>query len=196
MSASGEGPQLQALTHRLAECPADFLAAPRVGSNGIIDVAAVVSDLVRALGGTLLTEQEVARFRGSSDLMTKRLQITLIACWLLYDSWFRTQKRFAIPALRLLSETFGELAALVDPVAFVNDPDRREELVRLCLHALGLRPAGESEAQAADRLNTLSSVERTRVVQETRATQERVRQVREAMRKKAAEEAAAAYGRE
>ena len=55
---------------------------------------------------------------------------------------------------------------------------------------------GESEAQAADRLNTLSSVERTHVIQETRAAQERVRQVREAMKKKAAEEAAAAYGRE
>ncbi len=196
MTATTEGPDLQALTHRLSECPADFLAEPMIGSRGVVDVAAVVSDLVRALGGTLLTAAELARFRGTSDLMARRLQITLIASWLLYDPWFRDQQRFAAQAMSLLSETFGEVAALVEPDAFVTDPDRREEFVRLCLRALGLRPAGESEAQAADRLNTLSSVERTRVVQETRAAQERVRQVREAMRKKAAEEAAAAYGRE
>jgi hypothetical protein len=196
VTQTAERPALHALTHRLSECPADFLAEPMIGSHGVVDVAAVVSDLLRALGGTLLTAEELSRFRGTSDMMAKRLRITLIASWLLYDPWFRTQQRFAAPSMRLLSESFGELAALVDPPAFVSDPDRREELVRLCLRALGLLPEGESEAQAADRLNTLSSVERTRVVQETRAAQERVRQVREAMRKKAAEEAAAAYGRE
>jgi hypothetical protein len=192
MTSTDEGPPLQALTHRLAECPADFLADPR----SAVDVAAVVSDLSRALGGTLLTADEIARFRGVAGTETKRLRLALIASWLLYDPWFRAQARFAPAALSFLGIDLGDLAALVDPPSFVSDPDRREELVRLTLLALGLRPAGETESQAADRLKTLSSVERTHVIRETRAAQERVRQVREAMKKKAAEEAAAAYGRE
>lgn len=179
MTPLREGPPLQALMHRLSECPDDFFADD-------IDRTAVVSDLSLALGGGLLKD----------DVFRKAPTVVLIAAWLLYDPWFREQKRFAADALRFLEHALHKVAALVDAKAFVTDPDRREELVRLTLHALALRPEGESEAQAADRLTTLSSVERAKVIQETRAAQERVRQVREAMRKKAAEEAAAAYGRE
>lgn len=192
MTKTEEGPPLQELARRLAECPADFLSDP----DSTVDVAAVISDLSRALGGTLLTADEIARFRGVVRPEMKRVRLALIASWLLYDPWFRAQQRFASAVLSFLGIGLGELAALIEPRTFITDPDRREELARLTLHALGLRPAGETEAQAADRLNTLSSVERTRVIQETRPAQERVQQVRAAMRKKAAEEAAAAYGRE
>jgi hypothetical protein len=87
-------------------------------------------------------------------------------------------------------------AALVNARQWVTDPDRREELARLCLNALGLRPAGESRAEARDRLNTVSSVERRRVLHATRAAELRAAEIREAMRKKAAEEAAARYSPE
>jgi hypothetical protein len=192
MTNTVQGPPLQSLTHRLAECPSDFLADPR----SRVDAAAVISDLSRALGGTLLTPAELAHFRDIDPSESRRVRVALIVSWLLYDRWFREQKRFAQAAVLFLGVGLGDVAALVDPPLFVSDPDRREELVRLTLLALGLRPAGETEAQAADRFNTLSSVERTGVIHETRAAQERVRQVRDAMRKKAAEEAAAAYGRE
>lgn len=89
-----------------------------------------------------------------------------------------------------------ELAALVSADVFVTDPDRREELVRLCLAALGLRPEAESEAQALDRLTTLSSVKREKVIRATKEHLERARQLREAMRRKEAEEAAAKATRE
>jgi len=188
---TAEGPTLQALAHRLSECPADFLAEP-----GTVDVAAVVSDLSRALGGTLLAPPQLARFRDAGAAGVRRLRVALVASWLLYDPWFRGRKTFAAAAVAFLDHGLDDVAPLVDAPKFVSDPDRREELVRIALRALGLRPAGESEAQAEDRLTTLNSVERNRVVQETRAAQERVRQIREAMKKKAAEEAAAAYGRE
>src|SRR5207245_10969685 len=45
-----DGPPLEALTHRLAECPADFLAEPRAGDAGMVRVAAVVADLISDLG--------------------------------------------------------------------------------------------------------------------------------------------------
>ena len=52
-----EGPLLETLTRRLAECPADFLAEPRDSSGkGAVYVAAVVYDLIRDLGGAPLTK--------------------------------------------------------------------------------------------------------------------------------------------
>ena len=88
------------------------------------------------------------------------------------------------------------MAALVRAEQFVDDPDRREELSRAALAALGLGRSGETEPQARDRRTTLDSVERHAVLQKTRAAEERARQVREAMARKAAREAAASYGRE
>jgi len=85
---------------------------------------------------------------------------------------------------------------LAQAPSFVRDPDRREELVRLCLRDLGLRPAGETVAQAQDRLATLNTAERQRVLQAARQAEERARAIREAMAKQAAEEAAAQYSRE
>ena len=75
------------------------------------------------------------------------------------------------------------------PEAFVTDPDRREELARLCLKALGLRPAGETIAQAEDRLATLNSVERESVRKATAAAEQRAQAIREAMARKAEDEA-------
>src|SRR5262249_4710655 len=159
----------------------EFLEEP----GTVIDVAAVVSDLSHALGGRFLGARDAESFRA----VPNRLRVILIASWLLYDSWFRARGDLASPAGQFLAHGLDAVASLVDPASFVSDPDRREELARLCLRGLGLRPARESEAYAADRLTTLDSVERSRVVNETRAAQERVRQIREAMKKKAAEEA-------
>ena len=70
------------------------------------------------------------------------------------------------------------------------------ELARRCVHALGLVPAGETQAQAVDRLNTLDSAERARVVAATLEAERRAEEVRQAMHAKAAAEAAAKASRE
>jgi hypothetical protein len=191
-----EGPPLEALTHRLAETPSDFLAEPLVSDKGAVDVAAVVSDLIRDLGGAPFGVDEAAPFTPRSAADVKRLRLVLIASWLLHDAYFIRAARYAAAVNEFLQKEPARLTEVVDPAQFVTDPDRREELVRLAMRALDLRPQGESEKQSIDRLATLDSVERVRVIRETRAAQERIRQVQEAMRKKAAEEAAAAYGRE
>lgn len=195
-----EGPILESLTRRLAECPADFLAEPRDGSGeGAVHVAAVVYDLLLHLGGPPLTKEQLAAFEfknRKSKEDRNRQRVTLVASWLLHDPWFLYRGRFAARAYIFLIEGLKDLANLAQAEALVADPDRREELARLCLKALDLRPAGESDAQAEDRLATLDSVERSRVVREARAAEARARQVREELARKAAEEAASVYGRE
>jgi hypothetical protein len=190
LTSQEEGPPLETLTRRLAECPADFLAEPRAGAHGVVRVAAVVSDLIVDLGGAPLTHAQAETFkRVTPQAQRNRLGLVLITCWLLDDPWFRAQGRFAADALALLSGGLDVTAKVVSAEKFISDPDRREELARLALNGIGLRPAGESAVQAADRLTTLNSAERQLVVKAAQAAEERARKIREAiaLRKAAAE---------
>jgi hypothetical protein len=187
---TSEGPHLEAMTRRLAECPAEFLGEP----DGDVHVPAVVSDLLSDCGGVPLTAAEAAALSSSDEKGRRnRLRCILVACWLLHDPTFREQGRTLRP---FLLRGLDEVAAYVKADQMVGDPDRREELARTALRAIGLRPAGEAVAVAQDRLQTLSSAERARVVREARAAEERARRIREELRRKAEEEAAAMYGRE
>jgi hypothetical protein len=190
-----KGPLIETLTRRLAECPADFLAEPRVGSAGTVHVAAVVGDVLSDVGGGPLTAEQARPFQTgpvaaqAASRERNRLRLVLIACWLLHDPAFKGQGGLAPRALALLTTGLADLAALVSAQQFVADPERREELARWCLMALDLRPAGETLAQAQDRLATLNSIERQRVVKAARQAEARARQVREAMAREAAKEA-------
>jgi hypothetical protein len=213
-----EGPILESLTRRLAETPEDFLAEPRVSRRGRVQTAAVVGDLIRLLGGEAGPEQ-LTGFVGRSApptltselpdyaeadppalaeprLERNRFAVTLILCWLLSDGWFRQIKPETGNVLRLLNAEAAQLAAQVAARKFVTEPDRREELARIALARLGFRPAGETLAQAQDRLTTLNTTERARVLQAARAAEERARQIREALVRKAAEESADKWTRE
>jgi hypothetical protein len=194
---TAEGPLLETLTRRLAECPADFLAEPRMGNKGVVTVAAVINDLVNELGGAPLTSEQAKSIEASAQKKERnRLRLMLVGAWLLYDAWFRRERRFAAQAARFLIDELAEAAGLTDAGKFVADPDRREELARLCVKSLGLRPAGETEAQAQDRLATLNTAERQRVIKAAREAEARAQAIREAMAKQAAEEAADKWSRE
>lgn len=212
-----EGPMLETLTRRLAETPEDFLAEPRVGGRGRVETLAVVGDLLRLLGASATPEQlapfvagqalpqtshlpglEEANPPASAQERSERnqLAVALILCWLLADDWFRQLKPGAPEVLDLLREYAAQLSAQQASRKFVSDPDRREEMARLILARLGFRPAGETPAQAQDRLTTLNSAERARVMKAARAAEERARQIREALARKAAQESADKWTRE
>lgn len=183
------GPQLDPLLHRLAECPEEFLPPPTQ-----IEVVALACDHFRAVGRPIPDAQQ-RRSLAAAPAAAQSLMSAVL--WLLRDEWFLARPELAGASLKFLnSDLLGQLANLVPARTVVRDADRREELVRLCLRELGLKPAGESDAQAADRLTTLDSVERNRVILKTRSAEARARQVREAMARKRAEEAAARYSPE
>jgi len=156
----------------------------------------VVGDLVRTFGASL-EAASLAEFEGSDPRRDRnRLAVSLLLAWVLADDWFRQKKLPAGALLELLSQGSALLGAQVASRKFVTDPDRREELARFSLARLGYRPAGETIPQAQDRLTSLSSAERARVLQASRAAEERARAIREALKKKAAEESADKYTRE
>lgn len=187
---------LQALTHRLSECPPEFLLEPQISGRGEIWVDAVVADLLVDLGAERPPPARLGRFHPDDDARRDELRVVLVACWLLHDEWFRAQACFGDAALSWLDGGLEEVSAVVAADAFVNDAERREELARRCLSALGLVPAGESSSQAADRLATLDSVEQARVVSAMREREARARELRRKMEEQRAREAAARYTRE
>jgi hypothetical protein len=188
-----EGPPAQALAERLARCPDDFLLPPRIAESGSVVTAAVVSDLLVDLGGEALGAGEGGPWSpgAASPEQQNRLSCVLVTCWLLHDDRFLAAGTHAPAARRLLESGLDQLAALARARSLVTDPERRAELSRITLRALGLTPAGESEAVAADRLASLDSVARARVLAETRAAARRAEEIRAAMRARAAAEAAA-----
>lgn len=210
------GPSLDALVRRLSETPPEFLAEPRIGDvyhsankskplrrghAGVVHVDAVVGDLLRHLGAKLVKADELQSFTQTHAQNDRNwLRIVLIASWLCHDEWFVRQRYNGQPihglVSRILREEFVELAQLVKAEDFVNDADRREELVRLVLFMLDYHPDGETPEQAADRLDTVSTVDRHKVVKRMKAQQERARLLREEMERQRAQEAAARYSRE
>jgi hypothetical protein len=191
-----EGPPLEVLVRRLAETPGDFLGDPKIAGTGEVEVRAVVGDVLR-LSGQVPSAASLEVFAGADARKDRnRLSVTLLVSWLLADDWF-VAGRFSPPALiKVLHDDATEIAALVGAKKFVSDPDRREELARLVLARLGCRPQGETMAHAQDRLMTLSSLERTRVLKASQAAAQRAREIREALVKKAAEESADKWTRE
>lgn len=199
------GPAVRELTRHLSECPPVFLEEPvQPSGHGGVHVHAVISDLLTELGGERLSAAEADLFcyadRDAVRTERNRLRIALLCSWLFAHPDFRPSaaqadlRGAAAQAEKVrvfLSSGLKELARLVAADALVNDPDRREELVRLGLQAVGLVPGGEERKEAENRLAALSSVERERVVAEAKAAEARARAVQEELARKQAAEAAA-----
>lgn len=190
------GPLLETLTRRLLDTPPDFLAEPRIAGKGAVAVPALVGDLLR-MSGERPAIGVLRSFEGSSPQADRnRLALVMIACWLLADEWFRAASPPAGALAALLGDDVAALAAATPAHRFVNDADRREELARVVLASLGYRPQGESIEQATDRLASISGVARRGLLAASRASEQRAREIREALAKKAAEESADKWTRE
>ncbi len=188
-----EGPALEMLLQRLANTPEEFLAEPKHGKKGTIDVVAVAADLCRLLGASPKSTELAALTKASNR---NALSTSLLMCWVFADPWFRSRTFDVEALLSALGDGSRELAKHTPSKRFIEDAERREEMARFSLARLQLRPKGESRAQAEDRLTSLSAAERARVLKASRQAEARARAVREALARKAAEESADKWTRE
>ena len=193
------GPHLESLTHRLADTPAEFLREPRIAgvhNPQAVAVAALVNDIL-LLHGARAPAASLQGFHGAQVKADRnRLALAMILCWLLADDWFIGQQLPQPALLQVLGEAARELAASTPAHQFTQDPERREELARIVLARLGFRPRDESVAQSTDRLSAISGTERRRLLEASRLAEQRAREIREALAKKAAEESADKWSRE
>lgn len=203
-----EGPQLATLLRWLGETPPPMRADDDAALSRV-SVRAVVHDLCETLFAEAGADADAdAAMSSVADLLdamdpipgdavtANRLAWTLRFCWLLWNPGVRAQGSEAAALRRLFAQEVAELAAIVPVAQLELDADRREELVRRGLRAVGLRPGGETAAQAKERLRQVDSVEAHRLIKAAEDRERRARQVREELARKAAAEAAAKISRE
>ena len=190
------GPDLDALTRRLAETPPEFLDEPRCGEAGRVAVPALVNDVLLMHGARAGLAALQPFTAGRARTERNRLALVMIAAWLLADQGLVAAGLVQRDLLRVLDEAVAGLAPTAPAHQFVVDPERREELARVVLAALGLRPRGETPAQAADRLSGISGAERRRLLENSRAAEQRAREIRAALVRKVADESADKWSRE
>ena len=174
------------LCDRLAEAPPIFQSSVDPSEAESIRIAAVVADLFRERASRPLTPKEVMRFHYVPQ-SRRHLELVLVASWLLHDEAFHGVA--AETLLEFVTQHLWKLSELVIPRAFVEDAERREELVRVCLKAVGAAIDGEDAAISEDRLATLDSVRRDELLREARTRDaEREARRRELARLRAQEE--------
>jgi hypothetical protein len=170
-----------------------LLAQERPPAN--IQPIAVVCDALRLLTPAEPPETHWAGLPTFQKADAAHQAVAVLAAYLIADEWFLSRRELVPKICNLfLADGLARLARLVKPERLLRDADRREEFVRLCLKLLDLRPNGETEIDAADRLNSLDSFERERVVRATAVAERRAREVREAIARRQAQEAASRYG--
>jgi hypothetical protein len=203
------GPPIEALIDRLISIPEDLIT----GTSGInnsgteISLPALVNDLLIDNGGIPLNDVETVKLlseKKSGKAVSKTRQksnypaLAAILCYI-YEDRFFTEKKNSAESIKkfLLSDGLHELSNAVESAEeFINDPDRREEICRRALDALNYYPQGENEKNSADRLLTLDSVERKKILIKTIEAQKRAKDIHDAMMQKEAEEAASKMSRE
>lgn len=189
------------LNSYLADCPDVFLRAPMLLKNNEIDgevsVGAVISDLLGIISGDFLNIEEVRKFyRVHNTKELNHYKLILIAARLLSHDVFVQAEVTKSEVMHLLENTIKKPAMLVDAEDFILDEERREELIRHCLNAFDILPESENKARAYDRLKAIDSVERDKVMHEAQKAHQRAKELREAMARKRAQEAASKMSRE
>lgn len=187
---------IAALLFHLKNCPDDFLK-PSVFSGGRIHTNALLMDVYRwVYGDKTVMDAGLPGLRADSAFDGNHLLSVHIGCWVFSHPSF-ANGRSTLPGMeRFLFEELARLSPYVDAAGWIKDEDRAEEFLRLALKTCGLLPRDESEAEATDRLDSLSTLKRRSVLQESNAALQRIKEIRQKMAEAKAREAANVYGRE
>lgn len=198
------GPPLQELIDHLILIPGEFTGKNEKSpdNSGKISIPAIVNDLLLDLGGEALSDSEIpAEFHNTGHVkpaVNNYLRLVSILCYIFEYRFFMENKTSPenIKSF-LLSKRLVDLSGAVKSAdEFITDPDRREEICRTALDVSGYYPDGENEKHARDRLLTLDSVERKAILTRTAEAQKKAREIKEAMMRQEAEEAASKMSRE
>ena len=185
-------PTISELIHHLKQCPPEFLAAPVIKGKGEVYTEALANDVVRMLAGDLTAPRTIALKpdrRSPAELL-----LIQICCWLLTHPFFKDIDQ------RWVNDFFcnqlSAIAPLVKTELWTKDEERAEELARMTLKCSGYIPAGETREEALDRYDSVNTIKRLKVIEESNAAIERAKELRRKMAEQKAREAANVYSRE
>lgn len=187
-----KAPTISELIHHLKQCPPEFLAPPLQHGKGEVHSEALLNDIMRQLSHDL-TAPQLSKIAAEKRSIAELLMIQ-ICCWLLTHPFFKNIDNRWIH--EFINNQLSSIAPLVRPELWVTDEERAEELGRMVLHCSGYLPAGESREEALDRYDSVNTIKRLKVIEESNAANARAQEIRRQMAEKRAREAANVYARE
>jgi len=125
------------------------------------------------------------------------LGLHLVLCYFFADPNWKEENIDVEKLIAYLKDKLPILATNVSPYTeWISDGERSEELVRSLLNGLDLLPANETEKYFKDRLRSIDTLERIRILEESKKAQERAQELLRKIKQAEEEEAASKYNRE
>jgi hypothetical protein len=185
------------LVSHLRKCPDIFLGASDFIMGDGLNSIALIFDTYRIISNNLLSND----FKIPSDAHLKAIddnhwRAIHISTWLLSHQDFRDIPNFENKLYNFWFEELHRACAYVKFKDWISDDERAEEMVRLLLKCCEIIPQGENYNEAADKLSSVNSAERYKVLKQSYEANERVMNIQREMAEKKAREAANTYGRE
>lgn len=181
----------------LRKCPDIFLKSSFFITEKGINSSALICDTYRVVSNDFLNND----FKLPNDVVLKGIddnhwKAIHISIWLLNNNCFINNPNIVEKLSVFWFEELKNTAKYVNFKKWINDEERSEEMVRLLLKCCEVLPNNESLEEAADKLSSLNSVDRHKVLENSYNAHERVMKIKKEMAEKKAREAANAYGRE
>ncbi|QIH37586.1 hypothetical protein G7A72_01650 [Flavobacterium sp. Sr18] len=184
------------VTH-LRKCPDIYLEPSSLIENEGLNSIALVCDTYRIVCNDFLKKE----FKKPSDFNLAYIgdnhwRAIHISIWLLSHRNFINSALIEDKLYNFWFEELSEASLYVKFKEWISDDERAEEMVRLLLDCCEIIPDGENQDEAADKLSSLSSADRQKVLKQSYEAHERIMNIKREMAEKKAREAANTYGRE
>ena len=184
------------VTH-LRKCPEIYLEPSFFLKLEGLNSVALICDTYRIVCNDFLkTEFKIPSDYTLAHLEDDHWRAIHISIWLVSHPNFINNSAIEDKLYNFWFEELSEASLYVKFKEWISEDERAEEMVRLLLKWCEITPNGENRDEAADKLSSLSSADRHKVLQESYHAHERIMKIKREMAEKKAREAANTYGRE
>ncbi|KAF2506937.1 hypothetical protein EYY60_20705 [Flavobacterium zhairuonense] len=185
------------LVAHLRKCPDSYLRSSDFFEEGGLNSLALIADTYRIVSNNFLKKD----FKNPSNFDLKLVddnhwRAIHISTWLLCHPDFVNNPQIENKLHQFWFEELLKTTVYVKHNEWISDDERAEEMVRLLLYCCEIIPYGENHNEAADKLSSINSEERYRVLKESYEAHERIMRIQREMAEQKAREAANVYGRE
>lgn len=184
------------VTH-LRKCPDIFLKPTSLMEKEGLNAIALICDTYRIVCNDFLKKDfKIPSEYNLAYIEDNHWRTISISTWLLSHPNFINCPFLEDKIYAFWFEALAEAALYVKFEDWISDEERAEEMVRLLLYTCEILPEGESYEEATDKLASMSSADRQKVLRESYEAHERIMRIKREMAEKKAREAANTYGRE
>lgn len=181
----------------LKKCPDTYLQPSDFFLEDGVNSIALICDTYRIVSNDFLkNEFNIPTGSNLKSVDDNHWRAIHISAWLLSHPDFVNSPSIEDKLYHFWFEELVQASRYVKYNEWIADDERAEEMVRLLLHCCEIIPDGENRDEAADKLASLSSVDRHKVLKESYEAHERIMNIKREMAEKKAREAANTYGRE